>query len=95
MGIFVALSAILLFLTRPLIEKFVTKHEPQVVTNAFSIIGKEGKVTKAIDPVTKIGQIKVGTETWTAKEENDTILNEGEIVKVKAIDGVKAIVSKI
>ena len=95
MGIFVVLSALLLFLTRPFIEKFVTKHEPQVVTNAFSIIGKEGKVTKSMDPVTKLGQIKVGTETWTAKDENDTILQEGEIVKVTSIDGVKAIVSKI
>ena len=95
MAIFVVLSAILLLLTRPFVDKFVTKKDDKVATNAFSIIGKEAKVIKKTDSVTKLGQIKVGTETWTAKDTNDGVLEEGEIVKVDSIDGVKAIVSKI
>lgn len=95
MAIFVVLSALFLFLTRPFVEKFVTKSDERVVTNAFSIIGKEGKVTKSMDPVTKLGQVKIGTEAWTAKTEDDSLLQEGDIVKIDAIDGVKAIVSKI
>lgn len=95
MIIFVILSTLLLLLTRHFVEKFVTKKEEKTITNAFSIIGKQAKVTKAMDAVTKLGQIKVGTETWTAKTKNDVLLEEGDTVKVDSIDGVKAIVSKI
>lgn len=95
MSIFVILSTLLLLVTRPFIEKFVIKKDEKVITNAFSIIGKEAKVIKAMDPVTKLGQIKVGSETWTAKTNNDILLQEGEVVRVDSIDGVKAIISKI
>lgn len=94
-AIFVILSSLLLIFTRPFIEKFVIKKEEKVVTNAFSVIGKEGKVVKNMDPVTKLGQVKVGNETWTAKTENDTLLSEGDTIRVDSIEGVKAIVSKI
>lgn len=95
MAVFVVLSTLLLFLTRPFIEKFVIKKDEKVITNAFSIIGKQAKVTKAMDAVTKLGQIKVGQETWTAKTADDVILEEGDVVKVDSIEGVKAIVSKV
>ena len=90
MAVFVILSTLLLFLTRPFVEKFVIKKDQKVITNAFSIIGKQAKVIKSMDPITKLGQ-----ETWTAKTKNDMLLEEGDVVKVDAIDGVKAIVSKI
>ncbi len=95
MTVFVILSGLLLLLTRPFVEKFVTKNEKKVITNAYSIIGKNAKVIKASDSVTKFSQIKIGTETWTAKTNDDSILQEGDLVKVENIDGVKAIVSKI
>ena len=93
--IFVILSGLLLFFTRPFIEKFVTKNDKTVVTNAYSIIGKEAKVIKDTDPVTKLLQIKIGTETWTAISAENVDLKAGEIVLVDKIDGVKAIVSRI
>lgn len=95
MAIFLVLSALLLLLTRPFVEKFVIKKDEKVITNAYSIIGQKAKVTKSMDPITKLGQIKVGSETWTAKTDNDLLLQEGDVVKVDAIDGVKAIISKI
>ena len=95
MAVFVVLSTLLIFLTRPFVEKFVIKKDEKVITNAFSIIGKQAKVTKTMDSITKLGQIKVGQETWTAKTANDTILEEGDVVKIDSIEGVKAIVSKI
>lgn len=94
MAIFLVLSAVLLLLTRPFVEKFVIKKDEKVITNAYSIIGQKAKVIKSMDPVTKLGQIKVGTETWTAKTDNDILLQEGDVVKIDAIDGVKAIISK-
>ncbi len=94
-AVFVILSGILLFFTRPFVEKFVTKNDEKVATNAYSIIGKEAIVTKSFDSSSKIGQIKVGSETWTAKSENEEIFNEGDKVLIDSIDGVKAIVTKI
>ena len=95
MAIFVVLSTLLLIFTRPFVEKFVIKKEQKVATNAFSVIGKEGKVIKSMDSITKLGQVKIGNETWTAKTENDTLLSEGDTIRVDSIEGVKAIVSKI
>ena len=94
-AVFVISSALLLLLTRPFVEKFITKKEPNVQTNAYSIIGKEAKVTKTFDEDSKIGQIKVGSEKWTARAKDNEVINEGDMVKVEAIDGVKAIVKKI
>lgn len=93
-SIFVILSALLLLFTKPFIEKFVIKKDDKVVTNAYSIIGKEAEVIKTFDKITKMGQVRVGAEVWTAKCENDEILNEGDKVKVSSIDGVKAVVNK-
>ena len=61
----------------------------------MAYLEEKAKVIKAMDPITKLGQIKVGTETWSAKAEGDVLFQEGEIVKIDAIEGVKAIISKI
>lgn len=95
MAIFVILSAILLLFTRPFVEKFVIKKEERVPTNAYSIVGKEAIVTKCFDTTSRIGQIKVGSEKWTAKSEDATPFSEGDKVIITSIEGVKAVVSKI
>lgn len=95
-SVFVILSILLLSLTRPFVEKVLHKDEPNIMTNAYSIIGKEALVVKSSDEATKLGQVQVGAEVWTAKSMNDDeVLSEGDTVRVEAIDGVKAIVSKV
>ncbi len=95
MSVFVVLSALLLLLTRPFVDKFANNKETVLTTNVYSIIGKKAIVTQSINNVTNIGQIKVGSEKWTAKSLYDEEILEGDTVKVEGIDGVKAIVSKI
>jgi len=90
-AVFVFSSAILLFFTRPLVNKF-TKDDAEVQTNAYSIIGKKGIVIKEIDPVLGQGQVKIGTEVWSAKTLSDKKIKEGTQIEVTEIDGVKAIV---
>jgi len=90
-AVFVISSAILLFFTRPLVNKF-TKDDVEVQTNAYSIIGKKGIVIKEIDPVLGQGQVKIGTEVWSAKTLGDEKIKEGTQIEVTEIDGVKAIV---
>lgn len=88
--VFILSSTLLLFLTRPFVNKFSSNDNVQ--TNAFSIIGKRGIVTKAIDPVSGQGQIKVGTEVWSAKSANEVKIEEGSEVEILEINGVKAVV---
>ena len=93
--VFVILSGILMFLTRPLVDRFITKPDDKVATNAYSIIGKRGIVTKEINEISGTGQIKVGTEVWSAKSYDSSKIEEGSEVEINSINGVKAVVTKV
>ena len=89
-AVFIISSTILLFFTRPFVNRFSKNNNVQ--TNAFSIIGKKGIVTQTIDPISGKGQVKVGSEKWSAKSLNNSKIEEGLEVEVVEIDGVKAVV---
>ena len=88
--VFILSSTVLLFFTRPFVNKF-TKKDEEVQTNAYSIIGKKGIVIKDIDPISGKGQVKIGTEVWSAKSSDDRKIEKGLKVEVLEIDGVKAV----
>lgn len=89
--IFILSSTILLFFTRPFVNKLLPKNDENQ-TNAFSIIGKKGIVTKSIDPISGQGQVKIGTEVWSAKSIDNSKIEKGMEVEILDIDGVKAVV---
>lgn len=92
MMIFIILSALLLIATRPLARKLLSgKGE---ATNADRLIGATGKVVETIDSVENKGQIKVDGKVWSAKTNDGTTIEEGEIVEIESISGVKAVVHK-
>lgn len=91
MIIFVVSSTILIFFTRKFANK-ISKNDENIKTNAYSIIGKKGLVIKDIEPISGEGQVKVGTEVWSAKSANDVKIEKGTEVEVIEINGVKAIV---
>ena len=74
--VFVLSSTILLFFTRPFVDK-LTKKDNEVQTNAYSIIGKKGIVTKDIIPIEGKGQVRIGTEIWSAKSADDVKIEKG------------------
>jgi len=88
--VFVISSTALLFLTKPLVKKL--SKTDKVQTNAFSIIGKTGIVTKEIDTKKGVGQVKIGSEIWSAKSLDEEVLPVGTEVEIVEINGVKAIV---
>lgn len=89
--LFLAVSAILLALTRPFVKKL--KANTTVSTNSDRNIGKTALVISDIDPELGVGQVRVGTEKWSAKSENGSRISEGTNVKVVGIEGVKLVVS--
>lgn len=92
-AVFVISSAILIFATKPFVKKFAkTKN---VKTNAFSIIGQNGIVTKDIDSINSKGQVKIDGETWSAIGKDDMDIPKGTEIEVVEIKGVKAIVKPV
>ena len=91
--IFVAVSLIVLVLTRPYVKKAIEKKA--VPTNSDRFIGKEAIVSEKIDNRAGQGQVKIGGIPWTARSEDDSIIEPDEIVIVKKIEGVKVIVEKV
>lgn len=92
-SVFIITSTFMLFLTKPLLNKLT--HKDSFQTNAYSIIGKTGIVTHEINSKKGVGQIKVGSETWSAISIDDEIIETGTEIEVKEISGVKAIVTPI
>lgn len=90
--LFLIVSAVTLYYRRPLVKKYVNnKIEP---TNADIVIGKECRVTEAIDNIAGTGAVYVDGKTWTARSENDDeTIPEGALVTAQRIDGVKLIVA--
>lgn len=88
--VFVVVSALFLYLTRPIVKnKIKTKIQP---TNYDRIIGKDAIVTEDINPAENAGQIKVDGQVWSAK--STELIPQGTTVKIEAVEGVKAVVTK-
>ncbi len=86
---FAIVSIILLLLTRPLLMKSLKM--PKVESNVHSMTGKSAIVTKAIDNDSNTGQVRVGTEYWTARSTDDSkCFSVDEKVKIVNVDGVTA-----
>lgn len=90
---FFIVSCILLFFTRPLALKYVNKNT--VKTNAEGIVGKKARVTTAVNNDLSTGAAVVAGQEWTARSEDGSLIEEGTMVKINAINGVKLIVSRL
>ncbi|MCL2804726.1 MAG: NfeD family protein [Treponema sp.] len=89
--IFLAISAVLLFFTRPLaLKKFKTGN---VKTNVDSFVGKTALVVKQITEFDR-GEVKVSGQIWSARLEDGSslTLTEGTKCEIVRIEGVQAIV---
>lgn len=93
-SIFLVTSTVLLFATRPFVNKILPK-DSFIKTNSNSIEGKIGKVIVDIEPIEGKGQVKIDSETWSAKSANNTYIFKDTEVIVEKIEGVKAIVKPL
>lgn len=93
MSVFVISSGLLIFATRPLVNKISKKDA--IPTNVYSLIGKKAVVTEDIDWVTGKGQIKFEGEVWSAKSKEQINIPVGSEVEIVSIEGVKAFVKPL
>ena len=89
---FVIISAATLVLTRPLAKKYVNgRSQP---TNADRVLGQQCVVCERIDNLAGTGAVNVDGKVWTARSETGKTIEQGAVVTVKQIQGVKLIVSE-
>ena len=84
----------LLYATKPWSKKFIdTKKEN---TNADRAIGQEVRVMERVSNIDQTGRVFVNGLDWTARTEDDNItIEQGELVRVLRIAGVKLIVERV
>lgn len=88
--IFIAVSAVALIATRPLVRKVTNKTVQP--TNADRCIGQTAVVIEDIDNIEGKGQVHVNGVTWTARSSDGSVFRKDERVTVEKIEGVKLIV---
>ena len=90
--IFLAVSIILLILTRPIAMKYFNQERQK--TNVESLIGQKAIVTEEVNSLQATGKVEVNGMEWSAKTEESDRIEANTVVSIKGIQGVKLIVEK-
>jgi len=93
LAVFFLVSCALLFFTRPFALKFVNKNT--VKTNVEGLVGKKARITRAVDNDRSEGSAVVSGQEWTARSADGSPIEEGAMVKIESVKGVKLIVSRL
>lgn len=91
--VFALVSVATLLATRGTVTRAL-QRSPVVKSNVNTLVGRRGVVTVPITAATGRGQVRVGTEYWTARPyiEDASDIAEGTAVEVLAVEGVTALV---
>lgn len=90
-GVFVVVSVVLLFFTRPWAVKYLNTRT--VKTNTEALVGKSARVIADINNLKSEGQVVINGLEWTARSSVDTAtFKQDEYVTIVGIEGVKLIV---
>ena len=92
LGIFVAISVVLLLVTRPLLAKLRVNTEPR--TNADKNIGETAVIIEEVDHALGTGRARIGGVDWIAVSETGEILPAEAIVIVTRVEGAKLFVRR-
>ena len=90
-GVFVAVSILLVLFTRPLAAKYLNQRTTR--TNVDSLYGKTGVVTDRIDNREAVGMVKVDGVSWSARSADGRVIPAGATVRVEKVQGVKLLVT--
>lgn len=92
--VFFLVSIVLLVTTRPLASKYVNNNTFK--TNVDELVGKTVKVSETIDNVNETGHVLINGVEWLARAKHEgMVIQEGTLVSIMEISGVKAIVQPL
>lgn len=89
--LFLAVSAVLLILLRPVARKYFTPRLTK--TNVDAVVGTKGRVTVAIDNVESRGRVKLGNMEWSARSTTGQPIEKDALVVADRVEGVKVFVT--
>lgn len=82
------------FATKPWADKVINAKKTS--TNADRAIGEEVRVLERINNLDQTGRVVVHGQDWMARTEDDkNIIEQGELVRIVRISGVKVIVERV
>ena len=91
--VFRAVSSVLLVSTRSWAKKYLNSKIQK--TNVDSVIGEKTRLTERVSNLDQTGKAVVLGQEWTARAAHDNeIIEQGELVEVVAVSGVKLIVKR-
>ncbi len=91
--LFAVVSVVLLCALRPIVRKYFTPKLTK--TNVDALVGTTGRVTEKIDNTLSQGRVKLGAMEWSARSTAGEMVEEGTLVRVDRIEGVKVFVTKV
>ena len=86
-------TVVMLLAIRPIVMKMLQNKPDDQVSGIETYVGKQGRITEAVDPQTGTGRIKIGSESWRALSDKNIIIEEKSLATVVRIEGSKAVVS--
>lgn len=91
--IFVVVSALSMILIRPIAIKSLKNRTFKTKIDAMA--GKKARVLKTINNIEAEGEVWIEGLEWTARSEDNSVIEKDEIVEIVRIEGVKAIVKRV
>lgn len=92
--VFFVVSVVSVIVFQSLFRKKLRRGK-KTATNLDRVIGENAIVTETIDNLRSVGCVKVNGQLWSARSDSGDVINDGEIVEIVAVSGVKLICRKI
>ena len=83
LAVLAVVSVVCLFTVRPVALRWVHRNDPNRVSNADALLGREGRVNEAIE-ADGYGRVAIDGDVWKAKSANKAAIPVGKNVKVVA-----------
>ncbi|MGL4907706.1 MAG: NfeD family protein [Bacteroidales bacterium] len=92
--LFSLLTIAAFFGVRPLIKRYFYKAGEAIRTNVDRLIDRTARVSERIDSSKNTGRVMLDGDCWKAVSQDGSIIEEGAIVKIVAIDSIVLTVNK-
>lgn len=93
-AIFIAVSAVLIVLLRPISMRMLKNRDKDSLTNTDTLIGRNVYITEEVNNIKESGQGKVNGNYWTVRSADNSVIPVGNVAEIEKIEGVKLIVKE-
>lgn len=90
--LFAGVSVVVMVLVRPFAVKVLDKNRAK--TNIDELPGQKAEVIETIDNAKGSGTVRLRGVEWMARSVDDTVIEEGKVVTIQSVSGVKLLVKE-